>query len=217
MKRSIYATLAAGAAMFAAPSAHAVQLAAGSSIDLAGFVRALGGTTLGSATSLDFIAASGAEASPGVAGVVTAYGSGTGSLAGFMCMTGTCGTIQDITNLTVGAQNITNFFTLTGGNNANPIFFDLTSISSIGRADEFLTFTALGNIRFAGFDPTPGRFLFSAQGGTTTSFSATALANPVQTAVPEPAVWAMMLFGFGGLGYSMRRRPKQTMRVRFAA
>ena len=50
------------------------------------------------------------------------------------------------------------------------------------------------------------------QGGTTTSFSATTIANPV----PEPAVWAMMLFGFGGLGYSMRRRPKQTLRVRYA-
>lgn len=216
MKRSIYATLAAGAAMFAAPSAHAVQLASGSSIDLAGFVRALGGTTLGSATALDFTNGAGAEASPGVAGTVTAFGSGTGSLAGLMCMTGNCGTIQDINNLSVGAQSITNFFTLTGGNTTSPIFFDLTSISNIIRADEFLNFTALGTIRLAGFDPTPGRFLFSAQGGTATSFSATALANPVTNAVPEPAVWAMMLFGFGGLGYSMRRRPKQTMRVRYA-
>jgi hypothetical protein len=35
-------------------------------------------------------------------------------------------------------------------------------------------------------------------------------------AVPEPATWAMMLFGFGGLGYAMRRRPAQRTRVRFA-
>lgn len=26
------------------------------------------------------------------------------------------------------------------------------------------------------------------------------------TAVPEPATWAMMLFGFGGIGFAMRRR-----------
>ena len=34
-------------------------------------------------------------------------------------------------------------------------------------------------------------------------------------AVPEPATWAMMLVGFGGLGFAMRRRPART-RVRFA-
>lgn len=26
--------------------------------------------------------------------------------------------------------------------------------------------------------------------------------------VPEPATWAMMLFGFGGIGFAMRRRPR---------
>jgi hypothetical protein len=34
--------------------------------------------------------------------------------------------------------------------------------------------------------------------------------------VPEPATWAMMLFGFGGLGYAMRRRSAPGVRVRFA-
>jgi hypothetical protein len=35
-------------------------------------------------------------------------------------------------------------------------------------------------------------------------------------AVPEPATWAMMLFGFAGVGFGMRRRKKQETRVRFA-
>jgi len=35
-------------------------------------------------------------------------------------------------------------------------------------------------------------------------------------AVPEPATWAMMLLGFGGVGYSLRRRTKVSARVRFA-
>ena len=35
------------------------------------------------------------------------------------------------------------------------------------------------------------------------------------TAVPEPATWAIMLLGFGGMGYAMRRRKTET-RVRFA-
>lgn len=35
-------------------------------------------------------------------------------------------------------------------------------------------------------------------------------------AVPEPATWAMMLFGFGAIGFGMRRRRSDTVRVRFA-
>lgn len=35
-------------------------------------------------------------------------------------------------------------------------------------------------------------------------------------AVPEPAAWALMLFGFAGIGFSMRRRPKNNVRVKFA-
>lgn len=35
-------------------------------------------------------------------------------------------------------------------------------------------------------------------------------------AVPEPATWGMMLLGFGGVGYAMRRRPKVSARIRFA-
>lgn len=33
--------------------------------------------------------------------------------------------------------------------------------------------------------------------------------------VPEPATWAMMMLGFGGMGYAMRRHPKTSTRVRF--
>lgn len=36
------------------------------------------------------------------------------------------------------------------------------------------------------------------------------------TAVPEPAAWALMLFGFAGIGFSMRRRTRDNVRVKFA-
>ena len=35
-------------------------------------------------------------------------------------------------------------------------------------------------------------------------------------AVPEPASWAMMLVGFGGLGMAMRRRKPSSVRIRYA-
>jgi len=35
-------------------------------------------------------------------------------------------------------------------------------------------------------------------------------------AVPEPATWAMMLFGFGAVGFGLRRRKKEQVRVRYA-
>lgn len=39
---------------------------------------------------------------------------------------------------------------------------------------------------------------------------------PAIAAVPEPATWGMMLMGFGGLGYAMRRRRSTVARIRFA-
>lgn len=41
-------------------------------------------------------------------------------------------------------------------------------------------------------------------------------AAPKTPAVPEPATWAMMLLGFGAIGFGMRRRRLDTLRVRFA-
>ena len=35
--------------------------------------------------------------------------------------------------------------------------------------------------------------------------------NPSQSAVPEPSTWAMMLIGFGAVGYGMRRRRRSAI------
>jgi len=41
-------------------------------------------------------------------------------------------------------------------------------------------------------------------------------ANLTMVAVPEPTTWAMMMLGFVGLGYTVRRRPKTNVRIRYA-
>ena len=38
----------------------------------------------------------------------------------------------------------------------------------------------------------------------------------VSGAVPEPATWAMMMLGFGAMGFAMRRRAQTSARIRFA-
>ncbi len=47
------------------------------------------------------------------------------------------------------------------------------------------------------------------------TFSAT-ITDAVTPAVPEPATWAMILIGFGGIGFAMRRRMKLAARVSYA-
>lgn len=41
-------------------------------------------------------------------------------------------------------------------------------------------------------------------------------ANLTMVAVPEPTTWGMMLLGFVGLGYTVRRRASTAVRVRYA-
>lgn len=48
-----------------------------------------------------------------------------------------------------------------------------------------------------------GGFSFSGQAGGNNSIDNL---EAITGAVPEPSTWAMMLIGFGGIGYSMRRR-----------
>ena len=59
-------------------------------------------------------------------------------------------------------------------------------------------------VQFAGL---PGSQITSVTFGNDPSINAFEVSNfTVGSAVPEPATWAMMLIGFGGIGFSMRRR-----------
>ena len=59
-----------------------------------------------------------------------------------------------------------------------------------------------------------------ARGGTFTtqdgSVAQRANFSPIGAPVPEPATWAMMLVGFGMIGFGLRRREKVTTRVRYS-
>jgi hypothetical protein len=68
------------------------------------------------------------------------------------------------------------------------------------------TITPAGAFRMS-FNQTTG----SSSGLATITFSA-----PMESAVPEPTTWGMMLIGFGAIGYSMRRK-RQPKAVHAAA
>lgn len=199
MKKGKY-LVAAAAAMFASSQANAALVTG--QISIGGYAAPVGSPGFSGATGYDAVANGTAGLSPGLVGGLTSYGQGTGSFAGLNCnANGTCGTIADILSF-AGFSPIANFLTL----NVNGIAFDLNSIGNITRTPDGtggrLAFEGSGIIRFNGYDPTPGVFSFTAQGTQITSFSASA----ISAAVPEPATWAMMLLGFGAIGFAMRRR-----------
>ncbi len=43
----------------------------------------------------------------------------------------------------------------------------------------------------------------------------TKIGREITGGVPEPTTWAMMVIGFGAVGFALRRRPRTTMRVRY--
>jgi hypothetical protein len=209
MRGAILSILAGTALALASTAANAgtVTIGAGSQMSIGGNAQLNGPTptsTASQATSIDFLVMPGAVAGA-APGSVTNY-LGTGTFAGESCAGNTCGLINDIASVAVGAST-TPLFTLMDG-----VTFSLTNITSIDRSvSNVLTFQGTGSfggtLNGAGntIVSTPGSFVFSTQGGTLTSFSATAVA------VPEPATWALMLLGFGGIGMAMRRRRRPAL------
>ena len=92
------------------------------------------------------------------------------------------------------ANNTINSLTATVGNGQNFFGFladNTTPISSISIvAADGTRITSIGQFRVSGI-------------------------NAVG-AVPEPSTWMLMLLGMAGVGFTMRRKEKQTLRVRYA-
>lgn len=203
--------LIAGAALVGATGANAaVQVPASFS-----FLGGVGGLSAGETLYASF--------SPGSTGGVSG--------SGYVIQTGSNGVGADPA---FGDQGDP-YLSVTGGGNANFVFAGLSSLGlDYGSADDYNTFrityangdfSLLNGTQIITTPPadgnqgsarTNGRLTFSALGGNAiTGLTLTSSGNSlevdnfgVKNAVPEPSTWAMMLIGFGGVGYSMRRRRK---------
>lgn len=108
----------------------------------------------------------------------------------------------------VNFANAITAFTSTGNivyGTANTVF---TLVPTVTLANGGLSFTSAEGV-------STGTSAISAFAIHEFNFSIT-YANPVAAAVPEPAIWAMMLVGFGAIGFGLRSRAKKTARVTHA-
>ncbi|HEX7931046.1 MAG TPA: PEPxxWA-CTERM sorting domain-containing protein [Sphingomicrobium sp.] len=105
-------------------------------------------------------------------------------------------------------------FALTGLGNGGTVDFIITLNGTtdvsfldqvLGSGDTFFAFLANGgdeitNVRYVANDP-PGELTILKQ----------VRIIPGADVVPEPSTWAMMLLGFGAVGFTMRRRRREIM------
>lgn len=101
---------------------------------------------------------------------------------------------------------------VSGFNNGEVIFFGLQAEQ--GTNDYFTQFSLNldGDITSSSTDPSStyrGDFgRYNAQNKSLSVVLPPVVIVTPNAAVPEPATWAMMLVGFGGIGFAMRRRKK---------
>ena len=96
----------------------------------------------------------------------------------------------------------------------NFVCFDNTSFNTAFTDSLVLTFSLTADTvgAFANWEPD---FKIDWT-GTANNYSLVSQPIPVNTAVPEPATWAMMLMGFGATGVAMRRRRRKLAFAQFA-
>ncbi|MCA1652700.1 MAG: PEPxxWA-CTERM sorting domain-containing protein [Sphingomicrobium sp.] len=143
------------------------------------------------------------------------------------------------TTLSFAGFNVPSFITLTNiglfasgsGTNLLTNAFSFTAAPSGSLASQFSDGTSVGALSFGGVS-TGSYDIFSQSVGTTSganytlSFNLSSNGSPnglrisasdaLDGAVPEPATWAMMLIGFGAVGFAMRRQ-KVTAKISYAA
>ena len=86
---------------------------------------------------------------------------------------------------------------------------DLGNVFTSDGTGDFIYDLTNGQNKFA-FQAVDGQSIaglsFDVTGGTVSSVSQIRIGQAAAAVVPEPATWAMMLLGFGAVGFAMRRR-----------
>lgn len=216
MKIATKLLLGAAALVAAAPATAAPVFG---SFSLTSFGGSYVGGTADTATGLDFGSAFGNTGNGFGTNGTALVGNATGSFAG---LDGTFASIADIALGAVANPTSSNPFISFGAN--SPISLNFSN-AAYTRSPLGTSVTISGVATFlngVAADTNTGNFSLSvsSQGGSPTAtnftFTGNASADAV-AAVPEPATWAMMLVGFGGIGFAMRRRKsKVTTNVAFA-
>jgi hypothetical protein len=117
-----------------------------------------------------------------------------------------------------GSELFSNTFTLTGA--TTPGWYGLTGLSwNVAAGSYWVLFGAVsGEAVLPGPATSPlGDYAVRTSSGTfaddTIDFGVRINGSSVVAGVPEPGTWALMLVGFGALGWQMRRRPRGVLAV----
>ncbi len=96
------------------------------------------------------------------------------------------------------------------------VFFTFAGGDSDGQVTTLYDLGQNGQNFFNAFNGTFKSVTMSFTNGATVQDVRQFRMNAAVAAVPEPATWALMMLGFGAIGFGMRRRRTDQVRVRFA-
>ncbi len=140
-------------------------------------------------------------------------GTTTGGFGGYFDTSVLAQSFTDIYEITLAQSGLLGIGLTTTGVAGSDIDFTVVVLT-----EGVVPYTVIGGLTQTGFDPMSEQYagLFGLEAGTyRISLTASSpagftggsyLGDLSFTSVPEPATWAMMLAGFGAVGYSLRRR-----------